>query len=411
MPITKRFTLATAMLLLLVAPAVDGKVINVPSGDADELAAALASAKEGDVVQLAPGTYEVLSTLTLTTDNVTIRGAGAMETILEAENQIEGGVTLMVDASGTLVEDLAVYNAPKDGIKVKGADGITIRSVHVEWVGELSPENGAYGIYPVESKNVLIEGSTVIGSSDAGIYVGQSEQIIVRNNMAVRNVAGIEIENSSHADVYDNLATENTAGILVFDLPDLPVQGGNSTRVFNNVISNNNTPNFASLGGVVADVPYGIGVIVMANRHVEVSGNTFDQHGTAHVVVSSYTDAYEDANYQPYPRTIYIADNLFKDASGYDPDVTRDGGKLVHAVLQDRQADIIWDGVLPWLEMLIGTDDPAVMLGDNKRSDGEEPVFANLDAWWLFVFEPLHSPKLNYDAYRGEPERLPSIRF
>lgn len=69
--------------------------------------------------------------------------------------------------------------------------------------------------------NVLIEGCTAIGASDAGIYVGQSKNIIVRNSRAYHNVAGIEIENSLMADVYDNESTENTGGVLVFDLPDL----------------------------------------------------------------------------------------------------------------------------------------------------------------------------------------------
>ena len=43
-----------------------------------------------------------------------------------------------------------------------------------------------------EAKRVLIEHSVAIGASDAGVYVGQSEQIIVRHNRAENNVAGIE---------------------------------------------------------------------------------------------------------------------------------------------------------------------------------------------------------------------------
>ena len=91
------------------------------------------------------------------------------------------------------------------------------------------PENGAYGIYPVQSSHILIDSSVAIGAADAGIYVGQSSQIIVRNSRAEYNVAGIEIENSTFADVYDNVATNNTGGILVFDLPNLEIQGGQGT--------------------------------------------------------------------------------------------------------------------------------------------------------------------------------------
>src|SRR5699024_2527168 len=87
------------------------------------------------------------------------------------------------------------------------------------WEGEPDSANGAYGLYPVESANVLIEDSYVRGSADAGVYVGQSDRIVVRNNIAEWNVAGMEIENSTNADMYSNIARHNTGGLLVFDLP------------------------------------------------------------------------------------------------------------------------------------------------------------------------------------------------
>jgi parallel beta-helix repeat protein len=70
--------------------------------------------------------------------------------------------------------------------------------VRVEWTNGPDENNGAYGLYPVQSSNVLIEESVVIGASDAGIYVGQSNNIIVRNSRVEFNVAGIEIENSTY---------------------------------------------------------------------------------------------------------------------------------------------------------------------------------------------------------------------
>ena len=46
-----------------------------------------------------------------------------------------------------------------------------------------------------------------------------------KETLAKFNAAGIEIENSYYADVYNNIG-KNTGGILVFDLPNLPKQGG-----------------------------------------------------------------------------------------------------------------------------------------------------------------------------------------
>ncbi len=102
-----------------------------------------------------------------------------------------------------------------------GCDGITFRKRAHQLDRRTQDRNGAYGLYPVLCKNVLIEDCVATDASDAGIYVGQSENIIVRRNRAENNVAGIEIENSVNADVYENMATNNTGGILVFSLPDL----------------------------------------------------------------------------------------------------------------------------------------------------------------------------------------------
>ena len=158
-----------------------------------------------------------------------------------------GAEGLLVNASDFTIEHLAIEDSKGDGIKINEGSNITIRGVRVEWTGEPKTSNGAYGIYPVKTRNVLIEDVVAIGASDAGIYVGQSENIVLRGSRAERNVAGIEIENSFNADVYDNVATGNTGGILVFNMPNL-TQPGHSTRVYNNKVVGNNLGKFRRQG-------------------------------------------------------------------------------------------------------------------------------------------------------------------
>ena len=123
----------------------------------------------------------------------------------------------MVSADNFTIQDLAIEDTTGDALKVNESNNVVIRNVRTEWTNGPATTNGAYGIYPVQSTNILIDGAVAIGASDAGIYVGQSSQIIVRNSHAESNVAGIEIENSTYADVYNNVAVNNTGGILVFD--------------------------------------------------------------------------------------------------------------------------------------------------------------------------------------------------
>ncbi|MCG8416104.1 MAG: right-handed parallel beta-helix repeat-containing protein, partial [Pseudomonadales bacterium] len=210
----------------------------------------LIQAQPGDVIEIPAGTHELTRGLSLTVDGVTIRGEGMESSILSFANQAQGAEGLLVNADDFVIEDLAIEDTVGDALKINESNNVTIRNVRTEWTGGALTTNGAYGIYPVQSSNILIDGAVAIGASDAGIYVGQSTQIIVRNSRAEYNVAGIEIENSTFADVHDNIATNNTGGILVFDLPNLPVQGGRNTRVFNNQIVNNNTGNFAPEGNI-----------------------------------------------------------------------------------------------------------------------------------------------------------------
>src|SRR5690606_33451900 len=160
-----------------------------------------------------------------------------------------------------------------DAIKVQETQGIIFRNVRAEWTGKPGKKNGAYGLYPVQCRNVLIEYCEAVGASDAGIYVGQSDEIEVRHCRAFRNVAGIEIEKSTRASVHHNVAEQNTGGILVFDLPDLMKKKCGQVKVFQNTIRENSYRNFAPKGNIVGQVPAGTGIMILAVSDVEVFEN------------------------------------------------------------------------------------------------------------------------------------------
>lgn len=170
-------------------------------------------------------------------------------------------------------------------------------------------------MYPVQCEDVMIDGCIARGASDAGIYVGQSRKIVVKNCLATENVAGIEIENSLNADVFDNTATHNTGGILVFDLPDLVQKKGGFVRVFNNKIIENNLSNFAPKGNIVAKVPKGTGVLILATNNVEIYNNQIINNKSTGVAIISYfmtENPIKDSLYYPYPTAISIHDNNFE---------------------------------------------------------------------------------------------------
>ncbi|MFQ3666594.1 MAG: parallel beta-helix domain-containing protein [Sphingomonadaceae bacterium] len=333
--------------LLASAAALDARVIVVaPGADAEERAQeALIEAKPGDTVRFAAGTFRFVNGLSLDVDGVTVEGEGQEKTVLDFSGQATAGDGLLVTSDRVLLRQLTVRDTKGDGIKSKGSDRVTFQDLTVEWSGGPKPSNGAYGVYPVSSTNVLVERVTVRGASDAGIYVGQSRNIIVRDSLAEFNVAGIEIENSMHADVFGNTVTRNTGGILVFDLPNLPQMGGHSTRIFANRVVNNDTPNFAPEGNIVASVPVGTGIMVMANRNVHVFENEVDGNASAAFMVIAYSQPFESEGYNPLPREVVIRDNRVG-RNGFAPAFP--GGAEIASAVGGTLPPGLWDGVEAW---------------------------------------------------------------
>jgi len=333
---------------------VSGTCVGISEGaNATEVQEALIEVASGGTVAFGAGTFELTTDLSLDVDGVTIVGQGMDKTTLTFKKQTQGAQGLLVTANDFTIRDIAIEDSKGDALKILGSMNVTIERVRVEWTAGPNETNGAYGLYPVQCKNVLIADSIVRGASDAGVYVGQSDNIIVRGNRAELNVAGIEIENSTNADVFDNVATTNTGGILVFNLPGLEVENGSVTRVYDNQIFENNTMNFAPVGNIVGLVPPGTGMVILAAHQVEIFNNTIKDHKSVNIGIISYVptgNPINDPSYDQYPTAIHIHDNELTGVS--DMPTGELGALLISAVGEVRPNgpftvnDVVWDGEL-----------------------------------------------------------------
>ncbi len=306
-------------------------------------------AKSGDTLKIPTGIQHLLGTLSLDgKENIVISGTGVDESILSFKNQEDGAEGLrIINCKNIRLEKFTIQDTKGDGIKVQETDGITMVNVKAEWTNGPNPENGAYGLYPVQCRNVVIDNCMSVGASDAGIYVGQSVNIVVKNSEAYHNVAGIEIENSSNADVFGNNAHHNTGGILIFDLPDLIVKKGENVRVFENIIEENNLDNFAPPGNIVGTVPAGTGILVLATSDVEIYNNRIINNKTIGTGIVSYFMTglpVTDSLYNPYTSAIYIHDNLFERRKQI-PTLKHEIGTLLFLKFGRDVPDIIYDGM------------------------------------------------------------------
>ncbi len=281
-------------------------------------------ASDGDVIELEEGNFQIKGSLSLEgKKKITIRGKGMDKTVLSFKNQTTGAEGIKItNCENIILEDLTVQDSKGDLIKTMHVKDIIFRRIKAEWTGGPKSQNGSYALYPVLCTNILIDSCVAIGASDAGIYVGQSQHIEVKNCTAYQNVAGIEIENSLYADVHHNHAYGNTGGILVFDLPDLIQKKGGFVKVHDNLIEENNLSNFAPKGNIVGKVPKGTGMLILATSHVDIYDNKILNHRTVGVGIISYfmaEIAIKDKEYDPYPTAISVFNNTFERQLGRVP--------------------------------------------------------------------------------------------
>ena len=375
----------------------------------------LIAASPGDTIELPEGHYMFTRSLTLDgKSDIVIRGQGMDKTILSWMNQVEGAQGFQVSNCRNIVlQDFSVEDAKGDNLKVNDTRGITFRRIRSVWTDGPKTENGAYAIYPVLCKNVLMEECIAVGSSDAGIYVGQSDSVIIRNNTAYWNVAGIEAENSRWVEIYGNEAYDNSAGLLIFDLPGL-TQYGHTTRAYNNRIHDNNHENFAQDGNIVASIPPGTGVMILATHEVLLHDNEITDNQTVGVAIISYelvaalnaeveeqpgavagaqtvnNQFREDTLYNPFPYDISVFRNRITNTHWF-PDVGNDIGKLLIWYSPFSPPALLYDGI----------EDPNRKQRNICFAENGEVRFVNLDAEHDF-----ESLSMDITPFICPPERL-----
>lgn len=389
-------------LLLILFSCEEAKKAIVWKSIENDLQTLIIQASDGDTINIPSGNYVFKKPLIIDgLSDVVFQGAGMNETVLSFELQESGAEGIRAANCTNLVfQHFTIQDAPGDNIKITDTKGIRLTNVRSQWTGTPSEENGAYAFYPVLCKNVVVENCIAIGSSDAGIYVGQSDSVIIRNNEVYFNVAGIESENSRWVEIYGNNAHDNTGGILIFDMPGL-TQSGHTTRVFDNDVISNNQANFAPEGNVVAVVPPGTGIMMMATRNIEVFNNRIHNNRTVGTALASYilvealgaeqgsqldaANAKINEAYDPYPNEIYFHDNEFKNKHLL-PTLKSDFGLLFLRYFPFGIPDFAMDGILPKNKEFV------LCLSNNG-----DFKFANIDAENDFVGRTTEWDKYNCD--------------
>jgi plastocyanin len=179
--------------------------LRVPE-DYPTIQAAVDAAKAGSLVLIAPGTYK--EAVTVTTEDLVIRGLDRNTTIVDGEFTRENGFKVLAD--GVAIENITAQNFTHNGFFWTGVHGY--RGSYLNAI-----RNGDYGIYAFDSTLGRFDNDYASGSPDAGFYIGQCTQCdaVITDVLAEWNGIGYSGTNAGgNLFIVNSTWRENRVGIV-----------------------------------------------------------------------------------------------------------------------------------------------------------------------------------------------------
>ena len=257
----------------------------------------------GGTIVLGPAVYS--ESITISTPDVTLRGAGRNTTVIDGGGIRPYGVVAIAD--GIRIENLTVrnhsfYGALITGLHDQGGPRAPDEDAYEPFDPEQFPpvqrfaieyvtahNNGLYGLYAFNAQHGVIANSYASGSADSGIYIGQCRDcdILVRENVAERNAVGFENANASDPVVITgNRFSDNRVGMTLLSNYQEAFQPQRGNAVAGNVISGNAEPDSPAQ----ADGGFGIGVGIAGGTANTIDRNRIEDNPRAGLVLTNTED-------------------------------------------------------------------------------------------------------------------------
>ncbi len=358
----RRTFVAVLALGLLVSAVASARTLYVRAGGS--IRTALAQAHAGDTIKVFPGVYREgqagdPNALAISLDGIQLVGMsrpGRPVVLQNAGGQSFGIWVSPSDSIGATEADAehppcAVRRTRVAGFSLQGftVRGFAVHGVHLACVddfallGNVADSNTVYGLFPILSSHGVVAFNEILRTgSDAAVYVGQSDDVLVYRNHVHDSLLGIELQNCTHSSVIANNVHGNTLGILVDIAPDTIFEMQENTRVALNRVHDNARPNTAEAGDIIGVLPPGIGILLVGGSAGTVTANDVERNKFAGIAVTSLCLGLQLLG-QP-------CTGLDIDPTPHDNRVTLNtvlGNGTVpsgNPALDPLRADLVWDG-------------------------------------------------------------------
>jgi len=295
------FPLFLAGSLLLVAPVMAQERADTFFITADDLAATISAAQDGDVIEVNGGTYygslDIDKSLTI---------IGRDWPVIDGENE---GTVVKISGPGTLFRGFLIKNSGSSLDHENSGIAVVAPQVTVE---NNRFENTLFGIYLKEAHNGVIRGN-VITSKDLEVQrrgdpirLWYSTDVLIEDNV-VENGRDVVLWYSERLMLRNNTVTNGRYGLHFMYCDDATIEGNRlldnsvgtflmySRRVYmhNNTIANNRGPSGYGVGLKDMDDARIVGNLFLDNRvgaHLDTSPREVDSIGEFSGNVFAYND-------------------------------------------------------------------------------------------------------------------------
>jgi nitrous oxidase accessory protein NosD len=281
-------------LLLSSAPSIGARTLRVHAGES--IQAAVDQATPGTRILVEPGIYHEpgpLRAVTITKEGIQLIGLGRKgeAVVLEQTGAQQHGIWVSpANSTDPADDELPPCGASGQRLRgfqlrkftVQGFDGFGVYLACVDHFvidHNTARLNGTYSIFPGRSSHGRITANVASDTrSDACIYVGQSERVLMAHNRASGCVIGLQVENSRRVVIRDNEAFDNTTGIIADVVDGRQVTTTSDNRITDNFVHDNNLPNAAPPDADTGMLTPGIGIIVDGADRTLVDHNRIEGH-------------------------------------------------------------------------------------------------------------------------------------
>src|SRR5579875_2857372 len=243
------------------------------------ISAAVAAAKPGDLISIAPGIYH--ETVIVHTPNLTIRGRNRNTVILDGNFTMPNGI--LVTANDVVLENMTVRHYVGNGFywySVHGYRGSYLTAY----------ANGSYGIYAYLSVDGQFDHDYAAGQPN-GFYIGACHpcNAVITEVLAENNGLGFSGTNAGGNLVIEHsIWRDNLVGIAPNTEDSEPLAPQDGVTITHNLVENNNNTNAPAVAEQLATI--GTGILIAGGSNDVIEDNRVSGHDYYGILVVTNVD-------------------------------------------------------------------------------------------------------------------------